>query len=63
MALEIRLMKLFEEISNPREIRRKLGLNQHDFWSKVGGNPERRLPLRKRAQHAATGQGAGAPGT
>lgn len=29
-------MKLFEEISNPREIRRKLGLNQHDFWSKVG---------------------------
>jgi predicted transcriptional regulator len=30
------IMKLFEEISNPREIRRKLGLNQHDFWSKVG---------------------------
>ena len=29
-------MKLFEEISNPREIRRKFGLNQHDFWSKVG---------------------------
>ena len=29
-------MKLFEEISNPREIRRNLGLNQHDFWSKVG---------------------------
>jgi len=29
-------MKLFEEISNPREIRRKLGLNQHDFWNKVG---------------------------
>ncbi len=29
-------MNLFEEISNPREIRRKLGLNQHDFWSKVG---------------------------
>ena len=29
-------MKLFEEISNPRDIRRKLGLNQHDFWSKVG---------------------------
>jgi len=29
-------MKLFEEISSPRELRRKLGLNQHDFWSKVG---------------------------
>jgi len=29
-------MKLFEKIANPREIRRKLGLNQHDFWSKVG---------------------------
>lgn len=29
-------MKLFEEIAEPREIRRKLGLNQHDFWSKVG---------------------------
>ena len=29
-------MRLFEEISSPREIRRKLGLNQNDFWSKVG---------------------------
>ena len=29
-------MRLFEEISSPRELRRKLGLNQHDFWSKVG---------------------------
>lgn len=29
-------MKLFEEISNPRDIRNKLGLNQQDFWSKVG---------------------------
>jgi predicted transcriptional regulator len=29
-------MKLFEEISSPREIRRKLGLNQLEFWSKVG---------------------------
>jgi len=28
--------KPFDEISNPREIRRQLGLNQHDFWSKVG---------------------------
>lgn len=23
-------------IQNPRDIRRKLGLNQQDFWSKVG---------------------------
>jgi transcriptional regulator with XRE-family HTH domain len=29
-------MKLFEEISSPREIRQKLGLNQLEFWSKVG---------------------------
>ena len=36
ITVESWLMKLFEEISNPREIRRKLGLNQHDFWSKVG---------------------------
>ncbi|MBC6962347.1 MAG: transcriptional regulator [Nitrosomonas sp.] len=29
-------MKLFKSIPNPREIRQKLGLNQHEFWSKVG---------------------------
>lgn len=29
-------MKLFEKIDNPREIRRKLGMNQQDFWSMVG---------------------------
>lgn len=29
-------MKPFERISNPREIRRKLGLNQQDFWSRIG---------------------------
>ncbi|MBI0410038.1 MAG: transcriptional regulator [Nitrosospira sp.] len=29
-------MTIFKEISSPREIRRKLGLNQNDFWSKVG---------------------------
>ncbi len=29
-------MKLFERVVNPREIRRKLGLNQHDFWTKIG---------------------------
>ncbi len=30
------LMKLFEKIANPREIRRKLGLNQQEFWSRIG---------------------------
>ncbi|MBB5020016.1 transcriptional regulator with XRE-family HTH domain [Chitinivorax tropicus] len=29
-------MKLFEKIVNPREIRRKLGLNQQEFWTKIG---------------------------
>lgn len=29
-------MKLFEKIPNPREIRRKLGLNQQEFWSRIG---------------------------
>ncbi len=29
-------MKLFEKIADPREIRRKLGLNQQEFWTKVG---------------------------
>ena len=29
-------MKLFEKVSNPREIRRKLGLNQSEFWTKIG---------------------------
>ena len=29
-------MKLFEKIPNPREIRRKLGLNQQEFWSQIG---------------------------
>ncbi|MBK6617502.1 MAG: transcriptional regulator [Nitrosomonas sp.] len=29
-------MKLFKNIPNPREIRVKLGLNQQEFWSKVG---------------------------
>jgi transcriptional regulator with XRE-family HTH domain len=28
-------MKLLEFI-NPREIRRRLGLNQEDFWTKIG---------------------------
>ncbi len=29
-------MKPFDSISNPREIRRKLGINQQEFWAKVG---------------------------
>lgn len=29
-------MKSFEKIVNPREIRRKLGLNQQQFWGMIG---------------------------
>lgn len=29
-------MKLFDKILNPREIRRKLGLNQEEFWTQIG---------------------------
>ena len=29
-------MKVFEEIENVKEIRKKTGLNQIDFWGKVG---------------------------
>ncbi|WP_115617069.1 helix-turn-helix domain-containing protein [Chromobacterium vaccinii] len=29
-------MTMFAAINNPREIRRQLGLNQSDFWSRVG---------------------------
>lgn len=29
-------MKLFDKIANPREIRRKLGMNQQEFWTKIG---------------------------
>ncbi len=29
-------MKPFSRIKNPRDIRKKLGLNQLDFWSKIG---------------------------
>ena len=29
-------MKPFERISNPREIRRRLRMNQQDFWSRIG---------------------------
>ena len=30
------VMKPFERISNPRGIRRRLRLNQQDFWSRIG---------------------------
>jgi len=29
-------MKPFERISNPREIRRKLRMNQAEFWARIG---------------------------
>ncbi|MBL8310047.1 MAG: helix-turn-helix domain-containing protein [Burkholderiales bacterium] len=29
-------MSLFQKIANPREIRQKLGLNQEEFWQKIG---------------------------
>src|SRR5215471_21235314 len=29
-------MKLFNFSLNPKEIRRKLGMNQEDFWTKIG---------------------------
>ncbi|WP_018149776.1 helix-turn-helix domain-containing protein [Leeia oryzae] len=29
-------MKLFEKILNPRDIRKKLGLNQEEFWTQIG---------------------------
>ena len=29
-------MKLFDRILNPRDIRRKLGMNQDQFWTKIG---------------------------
>ncbi|NLR76773.1 helix-turn-helix domain-containing protein [Leeia aquatica] len=29
-------MKLFEKILNPRDIRKKLGQNQEEFWTRIG---------------------------
>ena len=29
-------MSVFQKIANPREIRQKLGLNQEEFWQKIG---------------------------
>ncbi len=31
-----RTLKLFERVLNPREIRRRLGLNQEQFWTQIG---------------------------
>src|SRR5215510_4201533 len=29
-------VKIFERVLNPREIRRRLGLNQEQFWTQIG---------------------------
>lgn len=29
-------MKFFDKVLNPRDIRRRLGLNQQEFWTKIG---------------------------
>lgn len=29
-------MKIFDKVLNPREIRRRLGMNQQEFWTKIG---------------------------
>jgi transcriptional regulator with XRE-family HTH domain len=29
-------MKIFDRVFNPREIRRRLGLNQEQFWTQIG---------------------------
>src|SRR5205085_9620653 len=31
-----KLVKLFDRVLNPREIRRRLGLNQEQFWTQIG---------------------------
>jgi len=31
-----RAVKLFDRVLNPREIRRRLGLNQEQFWTQIG---------------------------
>src|ERR1700730_10353849 len=31
-----RFVKLFDRVLNPREIRRRLGLNQDQFWTQIG---------------------------
>lgn len=29
-------MKMFEKIANPRQIRQRLGMNQQEFWGRIG---------------------------
>lgn len=29
-------MKILDKLFNPRDVRRKLGLNQQEFWTKIG---------------------------
>src|SRR2546421_5322257 len=36
ISLNGRFVKLFERVLNPREIRRRLGLNQEQFWTQIG---------------------------
>jgi transcriptional regulator with XRE-family HTH domain len=33
---EKKAVKLFDRVLNPREIRRRLGLNQEQFWTQIG---------------------------
>ena len=34
--LTMKSLKSFEAIDNPREIRKKMGLNQQEFWGQIG---------------------------
>ena len=34
--LNMKSLKSFEAIDNPREIRKKMGLNQQEFWGQIG---------------------------
>src|SRR6266478_4019521 len=36
ISLNGRFVKLFDRVLNPREIRRRLGLNQEQFWTQIG---------------------------
>ena len=32
----MKTIKSFDAIENPREIRKKLGMNQQEFWGQIG---------------------------
>ena len=34
--MQVRETKMLDLITNPREIRRRLGLNQEEFWTRIG---------------------------